>query len=292
MREPRSRLISLACCVYALVAAAGLYISVLGQMTKPDSLQRIEETEKQPVQLEQAERTMVQAQQQSPGNAILREFYRGWLLESDYEDLAEFTTPSFEGDSFERRLEAYNRTVADVDEIYEDAVFALFLLSSGSMILVLFMLWSPGYLVSVLLASYPVVWVFSCAVLGVNHDPVFAFWAPFPALGATIFVLQLIYAFRFGRPEHRTVEGLPGLMVYRQGLVKTNLGLFMFLCAMLMVSGTLSGPVRSLRALRGLALFGEGGIVLIGFVVGALLIVLGVRDMNSEPQVQVDSTAS
>jgi hypothetical protein len=154
------------------------------------------------------------------------------------------------------------------------------------------MLWSPGYFVSALLASYPVACVFLCALLGVNYDPLFEFWAPFPVLGGIIFVLQLIFAFRYGRPEHRTVEGLPWLIAYRRGLLKTNLGLFFLIGAMLMAVGSISGPARSLRAQFGLMVFGEGGIVLIGLVGAIVLIPLGVREMNRKPPVQVDPTSS
>ena len=223
---------------------------------------------------------------------FLSEFYKNWLLESDYEDLAEYTEPLYEGDSFERRLIAYNNTVSAVDSIYEDAVIALTLLSSGSLMLVLLMLWAPGYFVSALLASYPVVFVFLCALLGINYDPVFEFWAPFPILGGIIFVLQLIFAIRYGRPEHQTVEGLPWLILYRRGLVMTNLGLFFLIGALLMAAGTIAGPARSLRAQLGLMLFGEGGIVLIGLVGAVVLIPLGVREMNRKPPNQVDATSS
>lgn len=292
MKKPRSRLIPLTCIVYAVVATAGLYIAVLGQINKPEPLQRIDETGKQSARLEQARQTMEQAQEQKLGNAILSELYRSWLLEREYEELAEYTKPLFEGDNFEQRLVAYNDTVAAVDSIYADAVLALALLSSGSLMLVLLMLWVQSYLVSVLLASYPVVFVFLCVLLGINYDPLFEFWAPFPVFGGIIFVLTLIFAFRYGRPEHRTVEGLPWLITYRRGLLMTNLGLFFLIGAMLMAVGSISGPVRSLRASLGLMLFGEGGIILIGLAASLLLIPLGVREMNRKPPSQVDATSS
>jgi hypothetical protein len=292
MTNPKSRLIPLTCIVYAAVALAGLYIAVLGQINRPAPLQRIDETGKQSARLEQARQTMEQSLQQQPKNAILSEFYKNWLLESEYEELAEFTKPLFEGDSFEQRLIAYNRTVAAVDDIYGDAVHALALLSSGSLMLVLLMLWSPSYLVSALLASYPVAFVFLCVLLGINCDPVFTYWAPFPVLGGIIFVLQLIFALRFGRPEHRTAVGLPGLIVYRRGLVLTNLGLFLLIGALLMAAGSLTGEVHSAYARFGLMLFGEGGIVLFGLVGAMVLIPLGVRDMNRKPASHVDSTSS
>jgi hypothetical protein len=158
--------------------------------------------------------------------------------------------------------------------------------------LVMLMLWAPSYFVSALLASYPVAWVFLCVLLRINHDPVFEFWAPFPALGAVIFVLQLRFAFKYGRPVHRTIEGLPGLIVYQRGLLKTNLGLFFLIGAVLFASGALAGGARSLRGSFGLMLFGEGGIATIGFVVSLLFIVPGIRDMNRKPPSQVDSTSS
>jgi hypothetical protein len=265
---------------------------MLGQIAKPEPLQGIDTSAERSAQVAQAKRTMRQAQGQQPGNVILSEFYRAWLLESEYEDLAEFTKPLYEGDSFERRLVSYNSTVTHVDEIYEDAVVALALLSSGSLVLVLIMLWVPSYLVSVLLASYPVVIVFLCALAGINFDPVFQFWAPFPVLGAIIFVLQLIFALRYGRPEHRAVEGLPRLIMYRRGLVMTNLGLFFLVGALLMAAGTIAGPARSLRAQFGLMIFGEGGIVLIGLVGAMVLIPLGVREMYRKLPGHVDSTSS
>ncbi len=286
MKKPKTILIPLTCVVYALVAVTGLIIAVLGQINKPEPLPRIDETGKQSARLEQARQTMEQAQERKPGKAILSEFYRNWLLERDYDELAEFTEPLFEGDSFEKRLIAYNRTVAVVDQIYGDAVLALALLSSGSLMLVLLMLLVPSYIVSALLASYPVAFVLLCALLGINHDPVYDFWAPFPLLGAVLFVLQLIFAFRFGRPEHRTVEGLPWLIVYRRGLALTNLGLFFLIAAMLLAAGSLTGEVRSVHASLGLVLFGEGGIAAISFVVSLLLIVPGVRDMNRKPPIR------
>jgi hypothetical protein len=287
MGDPKSRMIPLLGTVYCLVAIVGLYVAVLGQMTKPAPLPLIDETGKQSVRLEQARRIMEQAQRQQPGNAILTMFYKGWLLESDYEDLAEYTKPKYEGDSLERRLNSYNRTVTAIDYIYQDAVYALALLSSGSLILIMLMLWSPGYLVSVLLAAYPVVVVLACAWLHINSDPLEWCWGPFIALGGLIFVFQLVFAFRFGRPEHRTVEGLPWLMIYRRGLVMTNLGIFFLVGALLMATGSLSGAGRSARTSLGLMLFGEGGVALIGFLLALVLIGPGVRAMCRKPSGKV-----
>lgn len=292
VRGPRSILIPLTCVVHVLVAAVGLYISALGWFGRPEPLQRIDETGKHSVRLEQARQTLEQALAQEPANRILSEFYSTLFLELEYEDLAEFTKPLFEGDSFERRLIAYNSTIVAVDPVYRDAVLGLGLLSVVSLVLVSLMLWKPSYFVSALLASCPIAVAFTCALLGINFDPVFQFWAPFLILGSIVFVLQLIFAFRFGRPEHRTVEGLPLLMVYRRGLLMVNLGLFFLITAMLMATGSLGGEVRSLRASIGLWLFGEGGIVAIGLVLSLVLIILGVREMNRKPRGQVDSTSS
>ena len=280
---PKSRLIPVLSAMYCLVASVGLFIAVLGHLGMPAPLPTIDVDAARAESIEQAARILEQAQQQEPGNPILRTFYKGWLLEFDYPGLAEYTEPQFDDDSFELRVSNYNSTVAIIDEIYEDAVVTLTALSSGSLMLAMLMLWAPRYFVSLLLGTYPALVVFVCAFLGINSDPLGVYWAPFIILGATIFLLQLIFAIRFGRPEHRTEDARPLLMRYRRGLVLTNFGMLLFVGALLMTTGALSGEVRSVRAMFGLMVFGEGGIALLGYVMGILFTALGVREMNRKP---------
>ena len=92
--------------------------------------------------------------------------------------------------------------------------------------------------------------------------------------------LQLVFSFRFGRPEHRTVDGLPGLMIYRRGLALVNLGAFLLVSALLMAGGAMSGAGSSGRTRLGLVLLGEDGFVTLGLAVGALFLGLGIYYMR------------
>jgi hypothetical protein len=283
MASPKSRLIPSLCILYGLVAAGGLYLAVVGQKTAPAPLPLIDTSGIRAEQLDQARHMMEQAQQQQPDQMILTMFYKGWLLEFDYRPLSTYSEPRYDGDSFERRIASYNDTAGLIDEIYRDAVNALAFLSSGSLILTILMLWIPGYLLSVLLAAYPVIVVFFCTLLDINWDPLEYSWIPFGVLGGVIFLLQLVFSFRYGRPEHRTVEGAPGLISYRRGLVMLNLGVFMLVGALGMASGALSGTSRSARTLVGMALFGEEGIALLGFLGGIVLVISGVYYIHRKP---------
>jgi hypothetical protein len=271
------------CLVYGLIAAAGLYVAVVGQKTAPAPLPLIDTTGTRTEQLAQAKRMMVQAQQQQPDHVILTMFYKGWLLEFDYRDLSKYSKPLFEGDSWEKRIKSYNRTAGDIDWIYADAVTTLAFLSSGSLILIILMLWIPSYLPAVLLAGFPIVVVLICAVLGINSDPLEWIWIPFIVPGGFVFVFQLIFSFRYGPPRHRTPEGLPGLVLYRRGLFMVNFGIFLLAGAVVMATGSSVGSGRSMRTSLGLALFGEGGVVIIGFVLGVLLVLPGVYYMWRQP---------
>jgi hypothetical protein len=209
-------------------------------------------------------------------------------LEYDYKSLNKYQQPVYEGDSFEKRLESYNDSVKHILDIYQDAVTALTFLSAGSLILIIIMLWSPGYLVSLLLASFPVLVVFICALFGINHDPLEYCWIPFIAFGGIIFFLQLIFSFRFGRPEHHTVEGIQGLMIYRRGLLMLNLGVFLLVSALLMASGSLSSAGHSSRTRLGLVLFGEGGVVIMGLIAGIILVIPGLYYLSRKPSDKVE----
>jgi len=172
---------------------------------------------------------MEQAQKQQTGHVILDLFYKGWLLEYDYKSLVKYKQPMYDGDSFEKRLKSYNVTARHISHIYQDAVTALTFLSTGSLVLILFMLFRPCYFSSVLLAGFPVLVVFVCVVFDINYDSLEYCWIPFIVFGGVIFFSQLIFSFRFGRPDHRTVEGLPHLILYRRGLLILDLGLFLLL---------------------------------------------------------------
>jgi hypothetical protein len=283
MASPKSRLIPSLCILYGLVAAGGLYLAVVGQKTAPAPLPLIDTSGTRAEQLDQARHMMEQAQQQQPDQMILTMFYKGWLFEFDYRSLSTYTQPRYDGDSFERRVSSYNETAGLIDEMYRDAVNTLAFLSSGSLILIVLMLWIPGYWISALLATYPVLVVFFCTLLDINWDPLEYSWVPFGVLGGAIFVLQLIFSFRFGRPEHRTVGGLSGLMIYRRGLFMLNFGVLLLVSALMMASGSLSGTGRSMWTRVGLAVFGEGGIVLIGIVAGIGLVIPGVYYMRRQP---------
>jgi len=275
MDIPSSRLTPLLCIVYALFAMAGIYIAALGYHSKPEPLPLIDETGDKLKQLEQARCIMEQAQKHQTGHVILDMFYKGWLLEYDYKSLVKYKQPMYDGDSFEKRLKSYNVTARHISHIYQDAVTALTFLSTGSLVLILFMLFRPCYFSSVLLAGFPVLVVFVCVVFDINYDSLEYCWIPFIVFGGVIFFSQLIFSFRFGRPDHRTVEGLPHLILYRRGLLILDLGLFLLLGAMLMEGGVNFGPGYSRKVRLGLALFGEEGIVVIGFIVGIILVISG-----------------
>jgi len=283
MDIPKSKVIPLLCIIYGLIAIAGVYVAVLGHNSKPEPLPLIDETANKLEQLEQAKRIMEQAQKQEPEHVILNMFYRGGWLKYEYKSLNTYQQPMYDGDSFEKRLRSYNDSAKHVLDIYQDAVTALAFLSAGSLLLIIIMLRTPGYLVSVLLAGFPVLVVFTCALFGINYDPLEYCWIPFIALGGIIFFLQLIFSFRFGRPEHRTVEGLPGLMIYRRGLLMLNLGIFLLVSALLMASGSISGSGHSSRTRLGLVLFGEEGVVLMGFIAGIILVIPGLYYMLKKP---------
>ena len=72
-------------------------------------------------------------------------------------------------------------------------------------------------------------------------------------------------------------------MNYRRGLLMLNLGIFLLVGALLMATGSLSGTGRSARTLLGLALFGEGGIALFGFLGGIVLVIAGVYYIRRKP---------
>jgi hypothetical protein len=276
-------LIPVLCIVYGLTAAAGLWIAIVGVIRTPAPLPAIDDPDERSAVLEQARLVAEAAERQQPEHVILTMFYKGWLMESELESLVDYTEPRYEGDSFERRVASFGDTARRIDEIYRDATIALALLSTGGLILSFVMLLAPGYLRSLLLAVYPLVAVLTFVVLGINYDPLEFCWIPFIILGASIFVLQLVFSFRFGRPEHRTVDGLPGLMIYRRGLALVNLGAFMVVSALLMASGSIKGTSRSARAMLGQMVFGEDGIVLIGIVVGLGMLVPGVYYLLRKP---------
>lgn len=283
MASPKSRLIPLLCILYGLVAAGGLYLAVVGQKTAPAPLPLIDTSGTRAEQLDQARRMMEQAQQQQPDQAIVAMFYKGWLLESDYGSLSTYTQSRYDGDSFERGVSSYNETAGLIDEMYRDAVNTLAFLSSGSLILIVLMLWIPGYWIAVLLATYPVLVVLICTLLDINWDSLEYSWIPFGVLGGVIFLLQLIISLRYGRPEHRTSSGASGLMFYRRGLLSLNLGIFLLVSATMMANGSLTGTGRSMWTRVGLAIFGEGGIVLIAIVAGIGLVIPGVYYMRRQP---------
>jgi len=279
MDIPKSKLIPLLCIVYGLFAIAGIYIATLGYYSKPEPLPLIDENVNKPEQLEQAKRIMERAQKQQPDHAILNMFYKGWFLESDYKSLNTYKKPRYDGDSFEKRIKNYNNSVKHISPTYQDAVTALFFLSSGSLVFIIIMLRIPSYLVSALLAIFPVFIVFTCSLLDINYDTLEYCWIPFISLGGLIFFLQIIFSFRFGRPEHRTIEGIHGLMLYRRGLFMFNFGIFMLVSSFLMASGSLTGSSHSTRTRLGLALFGQDGVVLIGFITGIILVIPGLYYM-------------
>lgn len=280
---PKSKLIFLLSIVYGLFAIVGVYVAVLGYYSKPEHLHLIDETGNKPEQLELAKRIMEQAQKEQPNQVILNMFYKGWLLEYDYKDLKKYQQPLYEGDSFEKRLKNFNDSSKRIPHIYQDAVTALAFLSTGGLVLVIIMLRTPGYFVSVVLAGFPVLVVFTCAVLGINYDPLEYCWIPFIALGGIIFFLQFIFSFRFGRPEHRTIDGMPGLIIYRRGLLLLNLGIFILVGSLLMATGSISGSGHSMRTGLVLALFGEEGVVIIGFIVGIIMVILGLCYLLKKP---------
>jgi hypothetical protein len=283
MAVPKSALIRLFIVLYGVIATAGIYIAFLGHRSMPEPLPLIDITVSKTEQYEQAKLILEQARIQQPDPTIFNEFYRGlWWLENDYEDLIDFRVPKFEGDSYQKRLNSFNRSAATVSNIYKDAVFAISFLSSGSLLLIIIMLLNPCYLNSVLLACYPVVTVFSCVVLNINYDPLEYYWVPFIATGGVIFFLQLISSFKFGNcPEHQTDAGIPGLTIYRRGLFFINFGVLILLGVLLMASGSLSNSSHSMRTSLGLLIFGEEGVAFIGFIVGVSMVILGLINIKN-----------
>ena len=294
MAFPKSALIRLFIVLYGIIAISGIYIAYLGHSFMPEPLPLIDITVSKTAQYEQAKLILEQARKQQPDQTFFSEFYRGlWWLENDYEDLIDFREPKFEGDSYQKRLNSFNRSAATVSNIYKDAVFALSFLSSGSLILIIIMLLNPCHLNSVLLACYPVVTVFACVVLNINYDPLEYYWVPFIAMGGVIFLLQLISSFKFGNcPEHQTDAGQSGLTIYRRGLFFLNFGVLILLGALLMATGSLSGSSHSMRTSLGLLTFGEEGVTFIGFIMGVVMIILGLINMkNSSIQLKEDQAA-
>jgi hypothetical protein len=287
MDMPKSKLIPLLCVIYGLFAIAGFYVAALGHFSRPDPLPLIDETVGKPEQLEQAKRILAQAKKQEPTHVILSMFYRWDWLKYEYESLSTYQKPAYDGDSFEERLNSYNRDVKRISATYAEAVTALSLLSAGGLILTIIMLWVPGYLVSLLLGSFPVWVVFTCILFDINYDILDYCWIPFIVLGGIIFLLQLIYSFRFGLPEHHTAEGIQGLMIYRRGLLMFNLGAFLLIGALLMAGGHLSGTGHASRVRLGLALLGEGGIVIIGLIAGIIMAIPGLYYLTRKPSDKV-----
>jgi hypothetical protein len=267
-------MVRLLCLVYFLVAVGGLALAILGRTTAPAPLPLIDGAGNRTEQLEQARRMMEQAQQHRPDQAILAMFYRGGIIGRAYRSLERYEQPLFEGDSFERRVASCNCSARAVDEIYQDAVAALALLSSGSFVLTMVMLWAPSYLVALLLGVHPVAVVIVCALTGINSDPLEICWAPF----------QLAFSFRFGRQRQRTNESPRTLMVYRRGLLMVNLGLLLLFVALLMTTRALPGSGNSLRTGLWMALLGEEGVAILSVVVGIILVLPGVYFMCRGPR--------
>lgn len=287
---PKSKVIPLLCVVYGLFAIAGIYVAVLGHYSKPAPLPLIDETVGKPQQLEQAKSILAQAEKQAPTNEILSEFYYLKGLERKYERLVTYVKPAYDGDSFEERLTDFNEDAKRILDSWDDAIITLSFLSVGGLILIVIMLRSPGYLVALLLGAFPLLVVFTCLLLDINYKELENCdncWPPFIALGAIIFLLQFIFSFRFGRPEHRTVEGLPGLMIYRRGLFLLNFGAILLVSALLMAGGSLSSSGHSSYTRLGLALFGEGGIVALGLIAGTIMAILGLYYLTRKPSDKV-----
>jgi hypothetical protein len=282
MAVPKSALISLFIVLYVLIAVAGIYIAFLGHSYMPLPLPLIDKTVPKTKQYEQAKLILEQARKQQPDQTFFKEFYRGlWWLENDFEDLIDFRKPKFEGDSYKKRLNSFNRGAVSILDIYKDAVFAISFLSSGSLILIVIMLLNPCYLNSVFLACYPVVTVFACVLLNINYDPLEYFWIPFIVMGGVIFLLQLISSFKFGNcPEHQTDAGKSGLTRYRRGLFFINFGVLILLSALLMATGSLSSSSHSMRTSLGLLIFGEEGVAIIGIIVGVIMLIFGLVNMK------------
>jgi hypothetical protein len=292
MAAPKSALIRLFIVLYGIIAAAGIYIAFLGHSSMPETLPLIDKTVSKPEQYKQAKLILAQARQQQPDQTIFNEFYRGlWWLESDYENLIDFREPKFEGDSYQKRLNSFNSSAATVSNIYKDAVFAISFLSSGSLVLIVIMLLNPCYLNSVLLACYPVFTVFGCVVLNINYDPLEYYWVPFITMGGIIFFLQLISSFKFGNcPNHQNDEGMSRLTVYRRGLFLLNFGVLLLSGALLMATGSLSSSSHSMRTSLGVLIFREEGAAVIAFFVGAIMVIIGLKNMkNSSISTQSNS---
>jgi len=62
-----------------------------------------------------------------------------------------------------------------------------------------------------------------------------------------------------------------------------NFGIFMLVAAVLMATGSISGSGHSARVRLGLALFGEEGVVIIGFIVGIILFIPGLFYLLKKP---------
>ncbi len=271
---------------YGLVSLCGLYFAFFAYKITPPSLPDIDSTASRIEQLAQAERIAEQAIQQTPGYIVIHEFYKGWILEWDYESLRDYDQPRYDGDSFEARVAEFNNGVSRVRKFYLDSVYTLTFLSSGSLVLVLLMLWIPGYLWSVVLATYPLGIVVICVLLDINYDPLGYCWIPFIVLGILIFVVQLAYSFRYGRPQHRTPEGAPGLVLYQRGLMLATLGVITIVGAVMVAIDSLSPLSRPERRLD-LLLQSEDRIPLIVAVVGVALVIGGMYFTFKKPSASV-----
>jgi len=286
---PKSKAIPLVCVVYGLLAIAGIYVAVLGHFSKPAPLPLIDKTGVMQ-DIQQAKRILAQAKKQAPTNQILSQFYYLEGLEWKYERLVTYVKPAYDGDRYEKRLTDFNEDAKQILDTWDDAIITLSFLSVGSLILIIIMLRSPGYLVALLLGVFPLLVVFTCLLLDINYEKLENCdycWPTFIALGAIIYFLQLIFSFRFGRPEHRTVEGLPGLMIYRRGLFFLNFGAFSLIFALLMAGGSLSSRGHSSYTRLGLVLFGEGGIAALGFILGTIMTIAGLYYLTRKPSDKV-----
>jgi len=211
-----------------LIALACLYIAITGIPFIPEPFPLVELNSQESMQLEQVKTIYDKVIKQKPDNMFLTHFYRAaHFLEDDYNGLRFYKVPVSDGDSFLKRIASFNQTVNILYHMLKGSIIALLILSSGTVLLLLFLLVRPGYLPSLLLGIFPATLIIILKKLGLSFEPVTeTYIAVFFVLGLVIYLFQLVFSFRYGKPTSQNIQAsLSDLLLFRKFLAFFNIGM-------------------------------------------------------------------
>ncbi len=255
--------------VYLLIALICLYMGITGISFIPGPFPLVELNSQKSIQLEQVKTIYDKVIKQKPDNLFFAHFYRAArFLKDDYNDLLFYKVPVSDGDSFLSRIASFNQAVNSAYHMFKGSMIALLILSSGAVLLLLFLLVRPGYLASLLLGTFPGILIIVLKKRGLSFEPVTeTYIAVFFVLGLVIYLFQLVFSFKYGKlTAQDTYVDLYELHIYRKTL-------FFFTFGMLATIFPILGDFNTSHSLA-IWLFGAEVMGYIVFFMGILSLIV------------------